>query len=162
MPRAPGWDGMERSGVFPKDEYALHRERGRCGTFTRAAEPPQFTVTHTTMEVRIPPDPRADARGWLQAIDATTGNVRWKRQWPTPLVAGVTVTTGDVLFTGDLDNNFVAIDASNGKTLYSFNTGGLVGGGVILMKSRVSNTWPQCPAQSRILRRQRPGCSDSF
>ena len=57
--------------------------------------------------------------------------MRWRRQWPTPLVAGVTVTSGGVLFTGDLNNNFLAIDASNGKTLYSFNTGGSIGGGVI-------------------------------
>jgi alcohol dehydrogenase (cytochrome c) len=47
------------------------------------------------------------------------------------LVAGVTVTGGGVLFTGDLDDNFVAVDTKTGKTLYSFNTGGSVGGGVI-------------------------------
>jgi alcohol dehydrogenase (cytochrome c) len=41
------------------------------------------------------------------------------------------VTAGGVLFTGDLDNNFLAIDANTGKTLYSFNTGGSVGGGVL-------------------------------
>jgi alcohol dehydrogenase (cytochrome c) len=46
-------------------------------------------------------------------------------------VAGITVTGGGVLFTGDLDNNFLTIDARTGKTLYSFNTGGSVGGGVI-------------------------------
>jgi alcohol dehydrogenase (cytochrome c) len=46
-------------------------------------------------------------------------------------VAGITVTAGGVLFTGDLDDNFLAIDANTGKTLYSFNTGGSVGGGVI-------------------------------
>jgi alcohol dehydrogenase (cytochrome c) len=57
--------------------------------------------------------------------------VRWRQQWPTPLVAGVTATSGGVLFTGDLANNFLAIDASDGKTLYRFNTGGSVGGGVI-------------------------------
>jgi alcohol dehydrogenase (cytochrome c) len=79
----------------------------------------------------VAPDPREQARGWLQAIDASTGLVRWKRQWPTPLVAGVTVTEGGVLFTGDFDNNFVAVDANTGKTLYRFNTGGSVGGGVI-------------------------------
>jgi cytochrome c2 len=54
-----------------------------------------------------------------------------RQQWPTPLVAGVTVTSGGMLFTGDLDDNFLAIDASNGKTLYRFNTGGSIGGGVI-------------------------------
>src|SRR6266478_6319824 len=64
-------------------------------------------------------------------IDAATGKERWKRQWPTPLMAGVTVTAGGVLFTGDLDDNFVAVDAHTGKTLYTFNTGGSLGGGVI-------------------------------
>ena len=29
------------------------------------------------------------------------------------------------------DNNFLVLDASNGDTLYKFNTGGSVGGGVV-------------------------------
>lgn len=102
-----------------------------CGTFTKAAEAPQFTVDAHYYGGAVSPDPREQSRGWLQAIDAATGAVRWKRQWPTPLVAGITVTAGGVLFTGDLDDNFLAIDANTGKTLYSFNTGGSVGGGVI-------------------------------
>jgi alcohol dehydrogenase (cytochrome c) len=36
-----------------------------------------------------------------------------------------------VVFTGDLNNDFLAIDARDGKVLYRFNTGGSVGGGVI-------------------------------
>jgi alcohol dehydrogenase (cytochrome c) len=102
-----------------------------CSTFTRAPEPPQFTVDAHYYGGAASPDPREQSRGWLQAINATTGAVRWKRQWPTPLVAGITVTAGGVLFTGDLDDNFLAIDANTGRTLYSFNTGGSVGGGVI-------------------------------
>jgi hypothetical protein len=46
--------------------------------------------------------PRDKAKGWLQAIDVGAGKVRWRKQWPTPLVAGVTVTSGNVLFTGHL------------------------------------------------------------
>src|SRR6202030_900788 len=65
-----------------------------CGTFTKAVEPPQFTVDAHYYGGAVAPDPREQARGWLQAIDASTGSVRWKRQWPTPLVAGVTVTEG--------------------------------------------------------------------
>jgi alcohol dehydrogenase (cytochrome c) len=102
-----------------------------CGVFTKTAEPPQFTVNAHYYGGAVTPDPRDQARGWLQAIDASTGKVRWKRQWPTPLVAGVTVTGGGVLFTGDFDDNFVAVDAKSGKTLYTFDTGGSVGGGVI-------------------------------
>jgi alcohol dehydrogenase (cytochrome c) len=102
-----------------------------CGTFTKTDKPPQFTENAHYYGGAVTPDPREQARGWLQSIDATTGVVRWKKQWPTPLVAGITVTSGGMLFTGDLDNYFLAIDAANGKTLYRFNTGGSVGGGVI-------------------------------
>ena len=47
------------------------------------------------------------------------------------MVAAVTATAGGVLFTGDLNNNFLALDASNGKVLYKFNTGGSIGGGIV-------------------------------
>ena len=102
-----------------------------CGTFTKSDKPPQFTENAHYYGGAVTPDPRDQAKGWLQAIDATTGTMRWRKQWPTPLVAGITVTSGGVLFTGDLNNDFLAIDASNGKTLYRFNTGGSIGGGVI-------------------------------
>jgi alcohol dehydrogenase (cytochrome c) len=102
-----------------------------CGTFTKTDQPPEFTEHAHYYGGAVTPDPREQARGWLQAIDATSGKLRWKKQWPTPLVAGVTATSGGMLFTGDLNNDFLAIDASNGKTLYHFNTGGSIGGGVI-------------------------------
>ena len=102
-----------------------------CGTFTKTDTPPEYTEHAHYYGGAVTPDPREQARGWLQAIDAATGTIRWKKQWPTPLIAGVTVTSGGMLFTGDLNNDFLAIDASNGKTLYHFNTGGSIGGGVI-------------------------------
>ena len=46
-------------------------------------------------------------------------------------MAGVTATSGGVLFTGDLNNDFLALDATTGDVLYRFNTGGSIGGGVI-------------------------------
>jgi alcohol dehydrogenase (cytochrome c) len=102
-----------------------------CGTFNRTADAPAFTQYAHYYGGAVVPDPRQQAKGWLTAIDGVTGKVRWKEQWPTPLVAAVTATSGGVLFTGDLDNNFLVLDASNGKTLYRFNTGGSVGGGVL-------------------------------
>ncbi len=99
--------------------------------FTKAAQTPQYMLNARYYGGALAPDPCDQARGWLQAIDAVTGQERWKRQWATLLVAGITVTAGDVLFTGDLDDNFLAIDANTGRTLYTFNTGGSIGGGVI-------------------------------
>jgi len=125
--------GVEWSGpaLDPKSNTLFVGSVDWCGIFKKTASPPQFTLNSHYYGGSVTPDARAQAKGWLFAIDASTGEVRWRRQWPTPLVANLTATSGGMLFTGDLDNNFLAIDAQNGKTLYSFNTGGSVGGGVI-------------------------------
>lgn len=102
-----------------------------CGTFKLATEKPEFVPAAHYYGGSVIPDARDTSRGWLTAVDSTTGKVRWHQQWPTPLVAAVTATSGGVLFTGDLNNDFLVLDAANGKKLYSFNTGGSIGGGVI-------------------------------
>lgn len=125
--------GMEWNGpAYSRVTHALYVATvDWCATFTKTAEPPQFTTNAHYYGGAATPDPATEARGWLQAVDATSGKELWKRQWPTPLIAGVTVSAGGVLFSGDMDNNLFALDARTGKTLYSFNTGGSVGGGVI-------------------------------
>ncbi|GAA5532580.1 PQQ-binding-like beta-propeller repeat protein [Deinococcus aluminii] len=76
-------------------------------------------------------DPVKDARGWVRAYDATTGNPLWSKKMPTPMISAVTPTAGGVLFTGDQNGDFVALDAKNGDTLYKFRTGGAIAGGVV-------------------------------
>jgi len=70
-------------------------------------------------------------QGWLTAMDASTGAVQWKYQSKRPMVSAVTVTKGNVVFTGELNGDFLALNAHNGKVLYRFNTGGGIGGGVV-------------------------------
>ena len=70
-------------------------------------------------------------RGWINAIDPRTGSMAWRVKWPTPMYAALTPTAGDLLFTGDLDGNLLALDAHSGRELYRFNTGGPIAGGVI-------------------------------
>jgi alcohol dehydrogenase (cytochrome c) len=76
-------------------------------------------------------DPISKWSGWINAIDPKTGTMAWRVHTPTPMYAALTPTAGNVVFTGDLNGNFLALDARNGKTLYSFNTGGPIAGGVI-------------------------------
>ena len=74
----------------------------------------------------------AESQGWLTAMDASTGEVKWKYQSKRPMVsAAVTATKGNVVFTGELAGDFLALDARDGKVLYRFNTGGGIGGGVV-------------------------------
>lgn len=65
-------------------------------------------------------DPFSQSRGWLTAIDASTGRIRWRYQSERPLLAAITVTSSDVLFTGELTGDFLALDARDGRVLYRF------------------------------------------
>ena len=76
-------------------------------------------------------DPISKWSGWINAVDPATGKMAWRVKWPTPMYAALTPTAGNVLFTGDLSGNFLTLDARTGKTLYSFDTGGPIAGGVI-------------------------------
>jgi PQQ-dependent dehydrogenase (methanol/ethanol family) len=76
-------------------------------------------------------DPTSQWSGWTNAVDPVTGKMAWRVKWPAPMYAAITPTAGNLLFTGDLSGNFLALDARDGKTLYSFDTGGPVAGGVI-------------------------------
>ena len=63
-------------------------------------------------------DPKESAKGWLTAVDADNGAVRWRYRSVTPLVAGVTVTEGGVVFTADLHGDVLAFDAATGAILF--------------------------------------------
>jgi hypothetical protein len=102
-----------------------------CGVFAKAPKDPPIMQGMHYYGGSVTQDPREKAKGWLTAVDASTGKERWKYASPTPLVAGVTATSGGVVFTGDLNNDFLALDAKTGDVLYRFNTGGSIGGGVI-------------------------------
>ena len=75
-------------------------------------------------------DPMGQAKGWLRAFDARTGEQRWAYQADAPIVAGVTPTASGLTFTGTVGGEFLAFDTETGKPLYRFNTGGAIGGGV--------------------------------
>ena len=132
--RCPGLlGGMEWNGpaYSPATRTLYASAVDWCGTFTKFDKDPAFASESHYYGGAVASDPRSQARGWITAIDAPSGAVRWKLAWKTPLVAGIVATRGGVLFTGDLDNDFLALDARNGKVLYRFNTGGSIGGGVV-------------------------------
>ncbi len=70
-----------------------------------------------------------DRGGWsegvLQAIDYRTGRPRWSHKWEGAggPRSGVLSTAGNVVFAGDPNNNFVALNASTGQALWRANLG---------------------------------------
>jgi alcohol dehydrogenase (cytochrome c) len=76
-------------------------------------------------------DPPGHWAGWLRALDPDTGKQAWIRKLPAPVVSGITVTAGGVVFAGDISGHLYVFDASTGKTVWSTATPGGVGGGII-------------------------------
>lgn len=101
-----------------------------CATFKKADQL-RFIPGQFYMGGSATPDPVEQSRGWLTAVDAATGAVAWKYESRLPMVAAVTATSTDLLFTGELTGDFVAIDARDGRVLYRHGVGGAIGNGVI-------------------------------
>jgi alcohol dehydrogenase (cytochrome c) len=75
--------------------------------------------------------PDQQRSGWVTAVDAAGGSVRWRYHAPAPLVSGIIATAGGVVFTGDIDGDFMALDSRSGQLLWRDGTGQPIGGGVI-------------------------------
>ena len=65
-----------------------------CGIFSKAPKDPPIMQGMHYYGGAVASDPREKSKGWLTAFDASTGKERWKYASPTPLVAGVTATSG--------------------------------------------------------------------
>jgi alcohol dehydrogenase (cytochrome c) len=63
-------------------------------------------------------------KGVIEAIDYQTGKIRWSHELgPEGSGAGVLTTDSGLTFTGDAMGNFLALDSSDGKTLWHSGSG---------------------------------------
>jgi alcohol dehydrogenase (cytochrome c) len=76
-------------------------------------------------------EPDGPATGWITALDAETGAVRWKYHADKPVVAGVTPTAAGITFAGDLAGNLLVFDSKTGKLLRKAAVGGAMAGGLV-------------------------------
>lgn len=60
--------------------------------------------------------------GLISAIDLNTGKVMWQMPTAQPMLGGVTVTAGGLVFAGLSDDKFIALDARTGRQLWSART----------------------------------------
>ena len=76
-------------------------------------------------------DPVFQWAGWPYAVDADSGQWRWRARTNYPVQSGVAPTAGGVVFFGDMGGNLYALDADTGRKLWGEKIGGAIGGGVI-------------------------------
>lgn len=73
----------------------------------------------------------AEPYGSLKAIEATTGKTRWEFKQQSYAHAPVLSTETGLVFSGTAQGQFFALDANDGKLLWSFAGGGNVYGGAV-------------------------------
>lgn len=64
-----------------------------------------------------------DMNGFIKAIDADTGEEKWRWHNEVPMCASTLATAGDLVFAGEPTGEFNAFDARNGTHLWQFQTG---------------------------------------
>ena len=64
-----------------------------------------------------------DEMSHFDAYDPVSGKKQWTYKSKYPLLASALATGSDLVFTGDPEGSFFALDAKNGQKLWSFNTG---------------------------------------
>jgi alcohol dehydrogenase (cytochrome c) len=69
--------------------------------------------------------------GVLKAIEATTGKVVWGYRMQNRSGANVLSTVTGLVFSGTSEGEFFALDARNGKQLWTFPGGSRIGGGAV-------------------------------
>jgi len=74
------------------------------------------------------PDP---ATGWITAVNADDGKVRWKFHADAAVVGAVTPTAGGILLAGDNAGTFYIFNSGTGEVIKKIATGGSLSGGVI-------------------------------
>ena len=74
---------------------------------------------------------KTPGKGWINAFDADSGNLRWKFPTFAPVVSGITPTAGGIVFAGDMSGTLYVLRTSDGELLKKIETGGPVAGGIV-------------------------------
>lgn len=61
-------------------------------------------------------------RGILTAINTQNGRIRWQKELPDPLVGGALTTASGLVFTGEGNGDFNALDGATGDRLWQFKS----------------------------------------
>jgi alcohol dehydrogenase (cytochrome c) len=110
----------------PKLGFFFVTVRETCATFV--PEAPTEIVPGQRSHGGLVWVDREKSYGALRAIDVATGERLWEFRYPTPAMAGVMSTASGLVFAGDAEGNFIAVDGRTGKDLWHYQTGHAIHG----------------------------------
>ena len=125
MPRSVGANELVCAFLQPRHKKMLYLATStECDVFT--SSPQQYRAGHDFLGSVYVPDPAERPRGALQALDPLTGEKKWEFKYFSSPNGGALSTAGDVVFAGDSDGNFIALDARSGKDLWHVQLGAAI------------------------------------
>jgi alcohol dehydrogenase (cytochrome c) len=124
-PGAAGATNWMSPTYDPQTKLFYVTAREQCDIFSTAPQP--YEEGHAYYgSAYFPNDDAAPFWGALRAIDPATGERKWEFKHVSPTWSGVLSTAGGLVFTGDAEGNFIALDAASGKVLWHFQCGASV------------------------------------
>ena len=124
-PGAAGATNWMSPTYDPQTQLFYVTAREQCDVFSTAPQP--YEAGHAYYgSAYFPNDDAAPFTGALRAIDPNTGKLKWEWKHPSPTWAGVLSTAGGLVFTGDAEGNFIALEAGSSKALWHFQCGASV------------------------------------
>ncbi len=123
-PGAAGATNWMAPSFSPQSGLLYVSAREQCDVFY--THPQQFVAGRLFLGSMYIPSSTEKDSGAVRAIDPKTGDIRWEYKEYSATWAGNLSTGGHLVFTGDLEGNFIALDADSGKPLWHIQTGAAI------------------------------------
>jgi alcohol dehydrogenase (cytochrome c) len=123
-PGALGMTNWYSPSYSPLTKLLYVATSNECDIFTSAAQ--KYRAGHDFIGSVYVPEPIERPRGALKAIDLLSGEIKWEFPYFSNPNGGALSTAGGVVFAGDSDGNFIALDARTGHDLWHVQLGAAV------------------------------------
>ena len=125
-PTANGGKDFPAGAYSPITHTMYFPLQNTCGTITALGDKP-FTTTPYDIRPKNQITPGTDKVGTVQAINVETGRITWKYERRAGMMSLV-ATGGGLIFGGDTNGHFMALDQETGHVLWEVNLGSPVTG----------------------------------
>lgn len=123
-PGALGLTNWYSPSFSPKTRMFYVATSNECDLFT--SSPQKYRAGHDFLGSVYVPDPHERPSGALKALDPFTTETKWEFPVFSNPNGGALSTAGNVVFFGDSDGNFIALDAASGRDLWHLQLGAAI------------------------------------